>query len=78
MAQSDDEDWDEEYPDDDDDSATVPCPYCKREIHEDAERCPHCERISPKRNAGGTQAVVDCRGSRCLPVRRLPLDRALT
>jgi hypothetical protein len=24
------------------DPAEVPCPYCKREISEDAERCPHC------------------------------------
>jgi hypothetical protein len=28
---------------DDDEGATVPCPYCKREIHEDSVRCPHCE-----------------------------------
>jgi hypothetical protein len=26
-------------PDDD----TVPCPYCRRPVYEDAERCPHCE-----------------------------------
>jgi hypothetical protein len=30
--------------DDEDDEPTIPCPYCRREIHEDAERCPHCER----------------------------------
>lgn len=23
---------------------TVPCPYCRREIHEDAQRCPYCEQ----------------------------------
>lgn len=28
---------------DDDGPASVPCPYCKRPIFEDAERCPHCE-----------------------------------
>jgi hypothetical protein len=22
---------------------TVPCPYCRKEIHEEAERCPYCE-----------------------------------
>jgi hypothetical protein len=22
---------------------TVPCPYCKRDIYDDAERCPYCE-----------------------------------
>jgi len=25
-------------------AATVPCPYCKREIYEGAERCPYCEQ----------------------------------
>lgn len=28
---------------DDDDLPTIPCPYCRREIIEDAERCPYCE-----------------------------------
>ena len=43
----DDFDDDQEEPDasetdgtDDDD--TVPCPYCRRRIYEQAERCPHC------------------------------------
>lgn len=31
----------EEWEEDEDD--TVPCPYCRRPIHEDAERCPYCE-----------------------------------
>ena len=46
--------WDDEYesaddPDDsdwadeDDDEPTAPCPYCGREIHEEAPRCPYCE-----------------------------------
>jgi hypothetical protein len=47
----DDSDWAEddsdESPDEgfahDDDEPTVPCPYCRREILEDAERCPYCE-----------------------------------
>ncbi len=35
--------WDsEDYGDETDD--TIPCPYCRREIHEEAERCPYCER----------------------------------
>jgi hypothetical protein len=43
----DDEDDDgEEYADDSgddsDDEPTVPCPYCRREIHEDAPQCPYC------------------------------------
>lgn len=28
---------------DDDSFDTVPCPYCRGPIHEDAVRCPHCE-----------------------------------
>lgn len=27
---------------DDDDDATLPCPYCKSEIYEDAVQCPRC------------------------------------
>ena len=35
----------DEWEDDpDDESETVPCPYCRRPIHEDAERCPYCEQ----------------------------------
>lgn len=38
---------DDEYPDpgqgDEDSVDTIPCPYCKRAVFEDAERCPHCE-----------------------------------
>jgi hypothetical protein len=43
---ADDEDWDaEDYGDDDsEDDPTIPCPYCRRKIHEDAQRCPYCER----------------------------------
>lgn len=32
-----DEDWN------DDEDATIPCPYCGRPIYDDAPRCPHCE-----------------------------------
>jgi transposase-like protein len=28
--------------DDDDEEPTIPCPYCRREIHEESPRCPHC------------------------------------
>lgn len=21
---------------------TIPCPYCRRAIHEESQRCPHC------------------------------------
>jgi DNA-directed RNA polymerase subunit RPC12/RpoP len=28
--------------DDDDEEATVACPYCRAEIHEDSVQCPRC------------------------------------
>lgn len=31
------EDWDEDSED-----TTYPCPYCKADVYEDAERCPNC------------------------------------
>lgn len=55
------EDWeDREDPeeadqDEDDDPGLVPCPYCRHEVSEDAELCPHCgsfvsiEDAPPKR-----------------------------
>jgi hypothetical protein len=36
----DDPDW-EGYSSEEED--TRPCPYCRREIHHDSVRCPHCE-----------------------------------
>ena len=39
----DDDDYEYDV-DDQDDEATVACPYCRREIHEDAQRCPYCEQ----------------------------------
>ena len=35
------DEWDEE---EEDEEPTVPCPYCKRLIHEDSSRCPYCEQ----------------------------------
>jgi hypothetical protein len=44
-----DEDWEADdlgldgaAEDADDGEPTIPCPYCRREIHEDAPRCPYC------------------------------------
>jgi hypothetical protein len=42
----DDEDWDEE-----DEEPTVECPYCGGEVHEDAQRCPHCEKYLSEEDA---------------------------
>ncbi len=40
------DEWEDDEPswdDAEDDGYTVPCPSCKRPIHEDAQRCPYCE-----------------------------------
>ncbi len=50
MPRTDDEDdWD------DDEDATQPCPYCRRDIHEDAVRCPYCENYLSQEDAPGRQ-----------------------
>ena len=53
-AADDEDDWDE--PDDDGDD-TQPCPYCRKEIHEDAERCPHCGNYISAEDAPPSQPV---------------------
>ena len=35
----------------DDDLPTVPCPYCRREVSEEAQWCPHCENYLSKEDA---------------------------
>ena len=35
----------------DDGPPGVPCPYCREEIAEDAERCPHCGNYLSKEDA---------------------------
>ena len=42
---------DEDWPDDWDDEPTISCPYCRREVLEDAERCPYCEHYLSKEDA---------------------------
>ena len=39
----------DEYDEDGDD--TVPCPYCGAAVHEEAERCPHCENYISREDA---------------------------
>lgn len=46
-----DDDFDDYDVEDDDEEPTVPCPYCRREVHEDAQRCPHCERYISREDA---------------------------
>jgi hypothetical protein len=49
--------WDEGMPfeDADDDAATIPCPYCRREIHEQSQRCPYCEQYISEEDAPPTR-----------------------
>ena len=37
--------------DDDDDPDTVPCPYCGRQILEEAELCPYCRNFISSEDA---------------------------
>jgi hypothetical protein len=42
---ADSDDWDDDFDDESaDDDATIDCPYCGESIHEESQRCPHCER----------------------------------
>ncbi len=36
---------------DDDEEPTVSCPYCRRQIHEEAQRCPYCENYISEEDA---------------------------
>ena len=40
---------------DDDEVDTVPCPYCRRPIYEDAERCPYCDRYISEEDVPSTR-----------------------
>jgi hypothetical protein len=48
---------DAEYPDQEwegnGDAALVPCPHCRREIYEEAERCPSCGFYITREEGGG-------------------------
>jgi hypothetical protein len=37
--------------DQEEDDDTIPCPYCRRPVYEDAERCPHCENYLSREDA---------------------------
>jgi hypothetical protein len=48
----DDDEWDdEEGVDTEEDEPTVPCPYCRCEIHEDAPQCPYCGQYISEEDA---------------------------
>jgi hypothetical protein len=53
-AEWDDEPWDSDEDDrasDEEDEPTIPCPYCRREIHEDSVQCPHCGQYLSEEDA---------------------------
>jgi predicted nucleic acid-binding Zn ribbon protein len=59
----DNEDWDEpdfgdgDYSEDDwadDEEESIPCPYCGKQVHEDSQRCPHCESYISREDAPAT------------------------
>jgi hypothetical protein len=49
----DEDEWDSEEGEasDDDEEPTIPCPYCKRQIHEDSQRCLFCEKYISEEDA---------------------------
>lgn len=52
MPQFTDDDEDDDTEDwDDDGEPLVPCPWCRREIPEDAPRCPYCEHYISREDA---------------------------
>jgi hypothetical protein len=43
--------WEEGPVSEEGEEPTVPCPYCRREIHEDSSRCPYCEQYVSEEDA---------------------------
>jgi hypothetical protein len=53
-ADADEDLEDDEYPDeseDDSDDETIPCPYCREPVYDDAERCPSCGHYLSREDA---------------------------
>jgi len=48
-----DDDWEDES--EADEEETVPCPYCGAPVHEDAQRCPHCEHYISEEDRPATR-----------------------
>jgi predicted nucleic acid-binding Zn ribbon protein len=44
-------DEDDEDDGQDDGDTTIPCPYCRRPIYEDSQRCPHCGNFISEEDA---------------------------
>lgn len=53
---SDDDDWNESgFQADDDTGETIPCPYCRKDVYEGAEQCPHCRQYLSSEDAPVSQ-----------------------
>jgi predicted nucleic acid-binding Zn ribbon protein len=52
-AEWDNEGWDGDESDEEgnDEEPTIPCPYCRREIHEESQQCPHCGQYISEEDA---------------------------
>lgn len=44
--------------DDEESAATIECPYCQAEIHEDSQRCPFCENYLSREDAPSERKPV--------------------
>ncbi|NBW95486.1 MAG: hypothetical protein EBR28_01830 [Planctomycetia bacterium] len=54
----DDDDGEDDWDEDGDDEPTVPCPYCRAEMIEDAPQCPACGRyVSAEDHPGPRQPL---------------------
>jgi hypothetical protein len=45
------DEWDDGNFDSDEDEPTIPCPYCREEIHEQSLQCPHCGQYISEEDA---------------------------
>jgi hypothetical protein len=57
-AEWDEEEWRRDEDDnerDEEDEPTIPCPYCRREIHEDSPQCPHCGQYIVEEDSPATR-----------------------
>jgi hypothetical protein len=48
-------DDDEDGSENDDEESTIPCPYCRRPIYEESQRCPYCGSYISAEDAAPTR-----------------------
>lgn len=57
FADDEDDDFDEDYPDEDAEDPTAPCPRCGADIYDDTERCPACGQYLTREEVRGRQPL---------------------